>query len=406
MSRRDSSDGGSSTRAAGCVYGLFGVFVLFGLVFAGFGAVPLLELRRAQSWTPTPCTILSSQVEEVPGDDGSTWRVAVTFRYQIGGSDHVSDRYRVSRSSSSGRAGKQRVVDALPPGTAATCYVDPEDPGNAILRRDLGDEWIFVAVGLAFAAFGMVAGVLMRAGRRRRAEREARLAATGVDLSLPAFTPTTERMRSATAGGGPLELASSSRRGANVVFMAVFAIFWNAVSWLVLGPKLLELLRGDTAAIVPVLFGAVFLLAGIGAFVYLGYLLLAWFNPRPKVTLSTSTLRAGASAEVAWQLYGATRRLEDLTVKLEGRRVSTSGGGRNARTSQQVFHTATLAEVGRASSILEGKATLAIPADAPPSHEQQNRATQWVLVFEGTIRSWPDLHEEYLLWVHPRADGA
>jgi hypothetical protein len=390
----------------GCLYGFLGVFVVFGLAFAAFGAVPLLELWRAQDWTPTPCTILTSQVREFDDNDGSTWRVDVTFRYEFGGVEHVSDRYRVSRVSSSGRAGKQRVVDSLPPGTETTCYVDPDDPSNAILRRDLGEEWIFVAAGLLFAAVGGGMALLARRRQRTAGQRKARLEATSSDLGLPAYTATTERLRGATSEEGPLVLVSSSRRGALVLFMAFFATFWNGVSWPLLGPRLLELLRGDMAALMPGLFALVFLPVGLGALAYLGYLVLAWFNPRPRVTLSTGLLRVGSRVEVAWQLQGARRRLEDLTILLEGRKVTTSGGGKDARTRSEVFHTTTVAETGRASRIVDGQAELAIPADVPPSHEQARRATQWVLVVRGAIRSWPDLREEYLLWVHPREEPA
>jgi hypothetical protein len=389
----------------GCLYGFLGVFVVFGLVFAGIGAAPLLELWRAQDWTPTPCTILTSQVTEVDGDDGSTWRVDVSFRYEVGGVEHVSDRYRVSRVSSSGRSGKQRVVDSLPPGTETTCYVDPEDPANAILRRDLGEEWIFVAAGLLFAAFGGGMALLVRRRQRTAGQRKARLEATGSDLGLPAYTATTEALRDATSEEGPLVLVSSSRRGALVLFMAFFAAFWNGVSWPLLGPRLLELVRGDTAALMPGLFALVFLPVGLGALVYLGYLVLAWFNPRPKVTLSTGLLRVGSRVEVAWQLQGVRQRLEDLTILLEARKVTSTGGGKDTRTRSEVFHTITVAETGRASRIVDGRAEVVIPQEVPPSREQARRALQWVLVVKGTIRGWPDLREEYLLWVHPR-EGA
>ena len=48
--------GAAVEQRPGCAYGLFGLFALFGLVFAGFGLAPMLELWRARSWPPTPCT--------------------------------------------------------------------------------------------------------------------------------------------------------------------------------------------------------------------------------------------------------------------------------------------------------------------------------------------------------------
>lgn len=395
----------SSLAGPGCAYGVLGLFAVFGLVFAGFGLVPLRELWRAQSWTPTPCTILSSDVAEVSDSDGSTYRVEVTFRYEVGGVERVSDRYRVSRMSSSGRAGKQRVVDALPPGTETTCFVNPDDPSEAVLRRDSGGEWIFVAAGLGFSAFGLVLAVFTRRRARRTVAAPTELEAGRAQLDLPVHTASTQAMRAATSDGGPLQLVSGSRRGAKVLFMAFFTVLWNGVSWPLLGPHLLQLLRGDMEALLPGLFAPVFLLVGLGTLAYLVYLLLAWFNPRPKLVLSTHLLRPGTQAEVTWQLQGARARLEDLTIRLEGRRVSTTGSGEHQSTRAHAFHTARVAETGRASRILDGKASVQVPADAEPSKERARRATRWVLVVQGTIRGWPDLTEEYVLWVHPR-EGA
>jgi len=397
----------SSTLAGpGCAYGVLGLFAVFGLVFAGFGLMPLLELRQAQSWTPTPCTILTSGVAEEHGSDGSTYRVEVTFRYEVAGVEHVSERYRVSRISSSGHAGKQRIVDTLPPGTDSTCFVNPEDPSEAILRRDWGGEWIFVAAGLGFSALGVVLALFVWRRARRPAAAPTELDAGGRQLDLPVHSASTQAMRAATADGGPLQLVSGSRRGAKVVFMAVFTVFWNGISWPLLGPHLLRLLSGDMEALLPGLVAPVFLLVGLGTLAYLVYLVLAWFNPRPKLVLSTGLLRPGTQAEVTWQIQGARARLEDLTVRLEGRRVSTMGSGEHERTRSHAFRTVEVAETGRASRIMDGKATVEVPADAEPSQEQARRATRWVLVVQGTIRGWPDLRVEFVLWVHPRGEAS
>ena len=42
----------------------------------------------------------------------------------------------ISSFSSSGYEGKRRIVESLRPGTQTTCYVNPDDPTDAVLRRN------------------------------------------------------------------------------------------------------------------------------------------------------------------------------------------------------------------------------------------------------------------------------
>ena len=134
---------------------------------------------------------------------------------------------------------------------------------------------------------------------------------------------------------------------------------------------------------------------------------LMWIsNPAMGRCLEQPVEDADSTTQLGGQYEANDVAYEELGEEtLEGRKVTSTGGGKDARTRSEVFHTITVAETGRASRIVDGKAELVLPQEAPPSHEQARRALQWVLVVKGTIRGWPDLREEYLLWVHPR-EGA
>lgn len=75
----------------------------------------------------------------------------VTYQYDFGGYSYSSSRYSFSPSSAtSGRRGKKRIADRLAPGTTTFCYVDPDNPGDAVIDREL--TWDMVVWGV----FGIV----------------------------------------------------------------------------------------------------------------------------------------------------------------------------------------------------------------------------------------------------------
>jgi hypothetical protein len=124
--------------------------VLPSLMLYFFFWVPLRRVRRARSWRETPCVIVSSSVSEDATDSG-LYTLFVDFEYEFAGSSYSSSRYSFSPSSASaGRRGKRRIARRLAPGTTARCYVNPDNPQDAVIER--GVTWDMVVWGL----FGIV----------------------------------------------------------------------------------------------------------------------------------------------------------------------------------------------------------------------------------------------------------
>ena len=46
------------------------------------------------------------------------------------------------------------TIDNLPPGTITTCYVDPDDPGEAVIYRGFSWVYLFALLPLVFIAIG------------------------------------------------------------------------------------------------------------------------------------------------------------------------------------------------------------------------------------------------------------
>jgi len=113
-----------------------------------FFLIPLRRVRRAKFWRKTPCVIVSSSVSEDATDSG-LYRMRVTYQFDFGGLDYSSSRYSFSPSSAtSGYRGKRRVARGLLPGTTTFCYVNPDNPCDAVIDRGL--TWDMVVWG-AFA---------------------------------------------------------------------------------------------------------------------------------------------------------------------------------------------------------------------------------------------------------------
>jgi hypothetical protein len=120
-------------------------FSFLSAVLYFFSIVPLRRVRRAKLWRETPCVILSSSVEEDATDSG-VYRVLVTYKFEAAGRAYVASRYSFAVGATAGCRGKRAVVARLAPGTRAVCYVNPTNPGDAVLERGVTWDMVFVGV--------------------------------------------------------------------------------------------------------------------------------------------------------------------------------------------------------------------------------------------------------------------
>ena len=114
--------------------------------------IPFRRVRSAKSWMKTPCVIVSSSVDEDTGDSG-LYRIGVTYEYGFRGHQYRASRYNFSIGATAGTLGKKRIVRRLPPGTKTVCYVNPQDPGDAVIDRGLTWDAVFMG-GFAIVCFG------------------------------------------------------------------------------------------------------------------------------------------------------------------------------------------------------------------------------------------------------------
>jgi hypothetical protein len=161
----------TSRPSLGCLAAFFALFGLAGaLTFWLLAVRPVLRAVEARSWVESPAEIVSSAVEAHSGSKGgSTYSVAIAFDYTFGARTYRGDHYDFETGSSSGRDAKQEVVDRFPAGAKTTCWVNPKNPVEAVIDRNLG-WWIlwglfplpFLGVGLGGLVFVIAA---IRGGR-------------------------------------------------------------------------------------------------------------------------------------------------------------------------------------------------------------------------------------------------
>jgi hypothetical protein len=123
-----------------------GLLVAFcGFLWTIFFLLPVRNLLRMRVWQPTTCQILSSRVTENhrSSTDGDTYGVAITYQWTRSGTTYEGDRYDPYGWESNGRAEARALVASLPPMREVGCFVDPNDPRQAVIDRVVHGTQIF-----------------------------------------------------------------------------------------------------------------------------------------------------------------------------------------------------------------------------------------------------------------------
>lgn len=396
----------------GCMALFFGVFLLAGLGFAiPILILPVWKIVDALSWEPLPCEIVSSDVSSHSDSDGTTYSIDVRYRYEVGGQSYESDRYNFIGGSSSGYDGKAEVVAGLPEGSTTTCYVDPEDPTEAVIHRGFSWEMLFGFLPLIFIAVGAggIVWVLRggagaaTAGRRKRAWLPAR-ARPKPPAEAERFGPETGfRIASEpelAGAAGPVELEPAAGPIGKLVGITFVCLFWNGIVSVFLWQVIKSWKSGDVDWCLSI-FLIPFVLVGLLLLLGVPYQFLALFNPRPHLSLSRTTVPLGGSAELEWRFSGAAGRIRHLRIVLEGKEVATYRRGTSTYTDKETFAEIVIADRPSVAGIARGAATVEVPQGTMHSFEAGHNKIEWRLKLSGDIARWPDVLEEYPFVVLP-----
>lgn len=360
----------SKTKSAKLATILFGsVFALVGLLMIKpFLITPLQKANDAKTWDSVPATVISSKVKSHSDDDGTTYSIYIAYRYEVNGREFTGDRYSFISGSSSGYEGKAKVVSQYPKGLVFNVFVNPINPGESVIRRELsGFIWLGL-IPVLFATIGII--ILIKT----------------IFAKPPALDPQQARQNTVTLKG-PSPFAKA-------VGISLFTILWSGFFMLLIKLR------------APIIFPIVLGLTDLGILCAAVYQILAVFNPRPAADLTPGNIHPGTAVSLRWRIDGNAARIEKLAIKVQCIKVTTETSGDGENRSTQVVKRPLYEEeivcTENAFEITQGAATFKIPDDQPVSRPGNSDGIQWQLLFHGKIARWPDLKQELRFIVYPR----
>ncbi|MEM8737841.1 MAG: DUF3592 domain-containing protein [Planctomycetota bacterium] len=397
----------------------FGVFLFGGLGFGCFMfGPPLIGVLEARDWPTTPCVIQSSQLEQrTDSDGGTTYKVLMTFTYDVAGRSYTSETYSFFSSiSTSGAKGKRAIVQRYPPGSRAVCYVDPADPTRAVIDRSLSPTLWFALIPAAFVVIGVIgiAAIAMRAGGRIWATGSAKRAkpeAGEVEPWLPALAKrelergqAPDRIASRHGDGDDGVAEPETSRWGKVGTMLLVAVFWNGI----IGVLGYQVFAGG----VPWFVGVFLIPFAVVGLVLCGAVVravMAVGNPTVRMRFDRRVVGAGETLELDWQIDGRAERIQRLRLWIEAiERASYTRGTDTVTDEHTIYHEILHDEASDPLDPMprEGSSRWEIPADTMHSFDAEHNEIVWRLMVEGEIAKWPDVKDEYALAVVPPGHAA
>jgi len=368
------------------VVAFLGLFVAVGTAIGYFLSFrPLYLAYQARSWTAADCEVISSRVEA----SSKTSRPDIQYRYHVDDRPYTSGRYNFIPGSTSDST-VAATVARYAPGTRFQCYVDPADPTQAVINRDI-TSWYYMGL-IFFAAFAgiplLVGGFVVRGLSATRAARRR------ADTPLRARTLDDGSIDTVT-GLGPLVLQPTAPPFGKLVAATIICLFWNGIVGVFTYFEIQGFMGAQEWSWFMAIFLLLFQIIGVALLLAVPYQMLALANPRPTITLSRGTLPIGGTVPFQWQLTGAASRVSRLTVTLQGREEARYRRGTNTVTDKHEFHSDVLVEATNPMNIERGSATIRIPAGTMHSFSANNNKIIWTLTVKGEIRRWPDLDESF-----------
>ncbi|MBK8010361.1 MAG: DUF3592 domain-containing protein [Deltaproteobacteria bacterium] len=379
---------------------------------------PSAESLLARAWVPVSCRITRSAVHVERGgnqesriknhEQRSSADVHYQFRF-IDSAMYSGRRYSfrlLERSHSDVAA----IIASLPVGTEHTCFVDPEDPLNSVMNRDLPLDSIMVGIVLLLAmiAMGLVVRYIFRE-IHSRAQPNAWTpphtpTMSPVPTMLPApITPSTPPHRTVPSSGvvatslPPGEALSeaaeyrSLKSFVGALFIAIVlhvAVTPSFASELIAGVVRWDLLPFEAIAIAATLYSLFAFNDLLGPRVTL--VLLEGGRPTP-----------GERCRLRWRFDDASISGRSFEIALVGFEIAPPGDGDDPDCRRHAFFRETFFRSTRSPISSEGDAEFFIPVDGPPTFQAEGYGVKWVIELSGKSKG-RDIESTWELCVVPK----
>lgn len=438
---------------SGCLITFGSLFFFLGLfAFWNTFVVSMGTYVSARSWQQTPCTILTSAVEEIDGDDSTSYRANFSYEYHVAGVRYIGTQDTPFSYSGSRKAAVERR-DSLPVGMPTNCWVNPQHPEQALLDRSI--VWFHLLAPLMFLiCFCGLGGAVAYHGLRIRRQRRLtdRLAPAQRTNTPPTSNPPTTNLDapfsaslfsaapppnrpaagdfSAGSSGPdrpalatfsqdahssaedladqraavPQRLRPQQTRFARLLVTCFLALFWNGIVSVFLRALFVDPPFGTLWGQIGLgLFLTPFVLIGLALIGGCLHTLLSMFNPSVSVALSSGATPLGGELDVAWEVSGGLLSLRRLNVVIIGQEWCRYVQGTDTKTDTSSFAVINVCSTSDPGEIPFGSRSVTIPLDTMHSFEALNNKIQWTVRVQGKIPWWPDVSEDFSFRVTPPA---
>jgi hypothetical protein len=147
----------------GMVIAIAGIGTFYAVGFALFFdnlAKARLSIRAAD-WPTTPVRISQLEIKENWGDDSTTYRVEVEYRYVVNRVSYTGSRLAFGYTGDSNRAPHDEILHKLKEAKVVAARYDPSDPSESCLSYGLHRSVLFK---LVFAATWLTIGIGVAVG--------------------------------------------------------------------------------------------------------------------------------------------------------------------------------------------------------------------------------------------------
>ncbi|MHC4365417.1 MAG: DUF3592 domain-containing protein, partial [Planctomycetota bacterium] len=108
-----------------------------------FSIKPIIKTLDARDWLAVRCKIISAELETHTDSDGTTYTFDIDYEYAYKGKTYKSDKYAFSPEAEGNRKSKLKVVNKYKQNQNPVCYVNPENPSEAVLKRGFHKGLLF-----------------------------------------------------------------------------------------------------------------------------------------------------------------------------------------------------------------------------------------------------------------------
>lgn len=167
-----------STKGLGCFFILFALpFSAVGVWMAVWLVGDIASYLRMQGWVETPAKIVRAELKVDNDGDSTTFKAKAEYEYQFDGRDYHGGLVSIFGGDNIGPFQQdvhRRLSEHQKSGRPFRCFVNPANPVEAVLYRDLrwemiGFKAIFI-IGFGFVGFGLTTLIFV-AYRKLRDER-------------------------------------------------------------------------------------------------------------------------------------------------------------------------------------------------------------------------------------------